>query len=761
MTDKATNFNEAVALIVPDSNRLHDIVNGEADQVVTIEDGSTVPTVRKTLVDNFKFKNPIDWVQGGSETEFLQVRRFTDGTFWYAPNARVTAPIPMGVNPSVDSNWQLAPIAPADYLPKEWVVGGTSIKNQIYIYQPVDDQGNKTGSAIEVYDSVGGNVMGQQPDMSIFSVLGENRLSKYLHEPSSTAFVNFLQSSGYKIIDVDIELSESISAMVSDSQVTSTATISFSNSVTDVVNLLTITGSNNKWSGGKIIHNGTLQDVSRIAQFVGNKNRVEGVETSFLNEPASFNPSDENRGVAIVVTGDSNSVVGCSGDRLGTGVEHDGRNNFIQGNNYGKCIRLVYGTARSRHHIVDGNSCNSQNFGNGLIGADGITDNRSARFGRFTNNTVKGVANNGAYLQGDSWMWDKTNFVEDCGRGAVKVGAKPSDNFTYPGETLPTFDENGNPDQAGQYATTNAVLEIRGRNCNLNSDEDGFVTLQSNIADITIKTYDISDSPNSLRAIQGVYLEAEPSENQHVMANIKVLDGTVKGSGSIVLACKSGLFIDGIETDAVIQTQAKTGELCISPRIKVKSAKGILLTKSQFAQVLGGVVDYVDKSNSLQTRICDTSMLSQQEGSDFGSGRVEAIKRSLIRWSGVSEMNIDGVKFFQNNEVALPDFVGSYGVTYNFNSASPSSGQFSDNTISVPQSNRPVRVGGAVTSICGNNIEGAPTSDFTLTVQSDGSTVTGTTLNSGQVYLDANSSNCFVVAKAVSNIGSGNVVITS
>ncbi|AUR89088.1 pectin lyase fold/virulence factor [Vibrio phage 1.121.O._10N.286.46.C4] len=45
----------------------------------------------------------------------------------------------------------------------------TSVANEVYLYQPTDAQGDKTGATIEVYDPVGGNEMGVNPDYSVFN----------------------------------------------------------------------------------------------------------------------------------------------------------------------------------------------------------------------------------------------------------------------------------------------------------------------------------------------------------------------------------------------------------------------------------------------------------------------------------------------------------------------------------------------------------------------------------------------------------------
>lgn len=108
MTYPATNINEAVALVVSDSNALHDVINGEATETVTLPEGSSVPTLRKAIADSLLFKNPIAWEEGSNNTDYLQLRTFTDNLVYWAPNATGSNPIPMGATPIGDSNWKLS-----------------------------------------------------------------------------------------------------------------------------------------------------------------------------------------------------------------------------------------------------------------------------------------------------------------------------------------------------------------------------------------------------------------------------------------------------------------------------------------------------------------------------------------------------------------------------------------------------------------------------------------------------------------------------
>lgn len=108
MTYPATNLNEAVALVVPDSNAFHEVINGDSTTTVSLPDGGTSPTLQKALVDNFYFtQTTLAWEEGSDETIFNQLRQFTDGKYYYAPLAKTANPIPMGTTPIGDLNWKL------------------------------------------------------------------------------------------------------------------------------------------------------------------------------------------------------------------------------------------------------------------------------------------------------------------------------------------------------------------------------------------------------------------------------------------------------------------------------------------------------------------------------------------------------------------------------------------------------------------------------------------------------------------------------
>lgn len=100
-------YSQAVEQTITAGEQIHQIVNGTATTEVTVEDGSKIPSVRKALIDNFYFKDPIAWQIGQTENVFNQLRQFTDGSWWYAPSATASNPVSMGSTPVGDSLWKL------------------------------------------------------------------------------------------------------------------------------------------------------------------------------------------------------------------------------------------------------------------------------------------------------------------------------------------------------------------------------------------------------------------------------------------------------------------------------------------------------------------------------------------------------------------------------------------------------------------------------------------------------------------------------
>ena len=99
-----TDSDSARASLISSANIVGDIINGDATTEVSTPSGP-IPSLRKALADNAYFQDPIPWSQGDNETNFNQLRTFTDGSVWWSPSATNVNPVPMGATPIGDSNW--------------------------------------------------------------------------------------------------------------------------------------------------------------------------------------------------------------------------------------------------------------------------------------------------------------------------------------------------------------------------------------------------------------------------------------------------------------------------------------------------------------------------------------------------------------------------------------------------------------------------------------------------------------------------------
>ena len=104
-TYPADTFREGVELTILASNKLHKVINGLSTESVQIEDGSYIPSLKKAFTDNILFKPPLNWTQGATETDFLQLRLFSDGGWYRSPYATPSSPVVMGSTPVGDPNW--------------------------------------------------------------------------------------------------------------------------------------------------------------------------------------------------------------------------------------------------------------------------------------------------------------------------------------------------------------------------------------------------------------------------------------------------------------------------------------------------------------------------------------------------------------------------------------------------------------------------------------------------------------------------------
>ena len=111
MATDMTLFENAVDQVIIDSERLHNVVNGTAVEEVITEDGSSIPTIRKAMLDNIYFKTPpLPWTVGATCTVFNQLYAFKSaaGTQWfYAPSASMDNPVRLPADPTESGYWKI------------------------------------------------------------------------------------------------------------------------------------------------------------------------------------------------------------------------------------------------------------------------------------------------------------------------------------------------------------------------------------------------------------------------------------------------------------------------------------------------------------------------------------------------------------------------------------------------------------------------------------------------------------------------------
>ena len=769
----ALTYNEAVEKTITAGEQIHQIVNGTATTEVTVEDGSKVPSVRKALLDNFYFKDPIAWQVGQTENVFNQLRQFTDGSWWYAPSATASNPVSMGSTPVGDVLWKIYDFdaigklepridealrrsyAEAGYNVVGTFKAGFTIVNANDVGIDLDTGKGYTGPAGPV--AAGTNpTSGGFVDRS--GALWRPKTPDDFTGTDQQKVEAWLAAGGMLEIRRDYTMTSVVAVTVSDASISGHGRIIFPASISTAGSVLNITGDNNKLKELHVVHQGSMLNAGDLITVTGNKNRLDNVESTFLTE---YNPTvdgEQYKGVCINLNGDHNSAIECYGDNGGTGVNDNGKNNLVMRNDFNKCCRIVVNTNKSRHSIIDGNTGDCQHKGYPLQGCDGIWGNRSHRFTKYSNNTILNPAEHGAYLQGDWFTWDKTNRVEGAKRCLIKVGAKADGNYAYPGETLPLFNAFGVPDTVnGVYATTGAFIAPRGSGNNTTASSDGCVCLQPNIADLVIDEYEVVDNPDSPFGIRSLYFSS--GAGLQVMSNLKVLDGRVLRSGSSSFACADNLEIDGFYSGQKLNiTAANAPQGTKNVTIRAECPSIDFTTAPDGIKIIGGKYQYISESSGLNIEIFDAEITRQDLGGSWVAGRVVRLQDSKVKWLGTSIFNINGVNNVVDSTFDLPDANVSYPLQFNFNSAFPLQGHFDGNTIRAPLSERPVRIGGSDATCNSNVIVGSASADYTLTIQGSNVTVVGSVLNAGAVRLDAGSSNCDVNARSVSASGSGHSV---
>ena len=578
----------------------------------------------------------------------------------------------------------------------------------------------------------------------------------------------WLENGGLMMLDkdyiidriIDVTPKNPINLLYGDGRIIVDASVTNTDASNQDGSIIQINGNGNKLKSGGLVHKGNFVSCLSLINFTGNNNRTDGFEAGFEQKHTPVE-GEQYRGTAIRFIGDSNTSKECYGSNVGTGISANGKHNSQFGNHFTNYCRLIVNGNKSRHHIVDGNYGDAEGQGDALQGCSGFVDNRSARFGTFTNNSPENCGEHGAYLQGDGFVWDKSNFVKGANKCAVKIGAKPTDNFAYLGETLPMFDSAGNKvNSGGQYATTNAKVFVRAEGCNRSNSSDGAFCMQTNVADIQILGFDIRDSGNTF-ALRSLYLESESAEANWVMANVKICDdGICRNSGDISLACSNGLYIGNVDIGvANLSTYGKDdGTKNSEPLIKIKTGRFLTLDRSEDARVEGGKWMAIGEGTAINAELINVKIVDQSQIGNWDTGRIRRIEGGEVNWLGTEVFNINSVNAMESVEINVPNCTASYALQYNFNGVNPSQGQFNDNIINCPLSNRPVRIGGNVSCANSNTIIGKSTSDFSLTIEGDGVSAVGNTTNAGKLRLNSNSSGCNINHPKVSVSGDNHTI---
>lgn len=534
---------------------------------------------------------------------------------------------------------------------------------------------------------------------------------------------------------------------------------------TFVSSVIKITGSNNKLKEGfNVLLNSDMRICDTIVHMVGNHNRVAHSDHSCATAYNPVNEGEQYRCTAVYLEGSNSSSVHNTSNNVGTGTKENGWHNLVAWNDYTNLCCGVSNRNGSRYAQVLGNTIDCNFVGRPLQGCAGIWGNRSHRFTVYSGNTIKRTGEHGAYLQGDGFTWDMSNFCEDTHKCALKIGAKPTGNFSYAGETLPTFNTLGEPvSSGGQYAVTGAKVYLRATGCNQTNGSDGTLCMQTNIADITVLGTDIKDcGDGSVNAIRSLFLSSEPAENQHVMANVVLSDGCkIKNSGGMSLACSTGLYVGVVDMGGEnLALYAQDGTTNNNPIIKVINCGDIILTRATKPELLGVKAENVDPSNCTNAEILGGELTDQADNFD-SAGRIVKLERVKITYSGTGSLNIDSVQEVESVVFNLPNSSTTFPLQYSFNSTNPTIGQFNNCVIKAPLSTRPFRIGGNVARANSNTIEGAAGTDYAMVIQGSGVTAIGNAHNAGSVRLDTASSGCFVVGPNISDAGTSNTTIST
>lgn len=560
----------------------------------------------------------------------------------------------------------------------------------------------------------------------------------------------WMQYGGNLYLDRDYYLGEQIDIMLSDSVIGGNGSIVTDLKVSSSSNIIIVRGDNNRINRLEIKHLGDMRDCGRLLLLQGNNNNVR----AFTEFKEDYNPSVEGEqylGSAVAVDGDHNIVMGGAFKNGGTGVEENGRGNFIERNDVLNCCRGIINGNRSRDAQVGFNTIDLKHKGFPLQSCDGIWGSRSHRGTRYYNNTISNAGEHGAYLQGDSFVWETSNVVNGSQKCLIKIGAKDSGNYQYDDEVLPLFNAYGMPDPDGVYATTGAYASPRGSGNNISNSSDGVVCLQPNIASLLLDNVILEDNP-STNAIRSLHFST--STGVQVMGKITIEGGDTLRSGNVVLSgydVKAATFV----TDGDIVLSAQYAPVKNIPANLTGCHGKLVRFNSGFdgLNINGGQYGSVNEDSGLNIKMHDVIITNQELGGNFANGRVVKLVDCEITFNTDAAFNINGVSHSHNTTYRFPDCTQSYALRYNIGIGVKGS-RFVNNTVIATQTSRPFRFNGNGSICSGNTLLGNGVSDYALTITGDNVTAIGN-VHDGNLRLESTATNCLVISKQVSNGNSG------
>lgn len=425
-------YQAAVEQTITAGEQIHQIVNGTATTEVTVEDGSKVPSVRKALLDNFYFKDPITWQVGQTENVFNQLRQFTDGSWWYAPSATASNPISMGSTPVGDPLWQIydfdaiGKLTPQlrEALRRSYAEAGYNVVGTFHAGFTIvnaNDVGIDEATGKGFTGPVGPVAAGTNPASGGFVDVSGDLLRRSIHTTSTNSgdIHGILSYSNNAIVDSDIAVSARVAPSAGQSvvgaggkiNVTSPATPAIfinrpvnSEKATEISNL-SIRG--NVTADGDAAYGIFLRDTSRAvvdkvsaSGFTGGTiaiNTKSGVIRDIFVPNSVFHPSLVAGGYGVLLDEVREQLT--DGIIFNAGGEAGGRHALyvsrsgVNGNAYDGCMNTISKSIIAKYNNVDDRNFWTVNIRKSIRGIlDGVVSDGSN--GGIAYNPTEGLVEN-------------------------------------------------------------------------------------------------------------------------------------------------------------------------------------------------------------------------------------------------------------------------------------------------------------------------------------------------------------------------------